>query len=142
MADERTPPQASRPPRPPRWYQQTWLTALVGFAMGVILTGAVATVVVNDRTSAQAAAPTTTTSAPTTTISPPTTTAPEGITIPASCVQAAKLARQALGTLQDAGRNLSKLDGTALQETIDKLQRLQTQLREQATTCQAKSRNP
>jgi uncharacterized membrane protein len=141
MPDERTPSQAGTSSRPPRWYQQTWLTALAGFALGVIMTGAVATVVVNDRTDAAAAAPTTTVSGTPPATGPTTTTGPEDVSIPASCVQAAKLAQQALNAIEDAGRQLSKLDGTGLQQTIDKLQGLQAQLREQATTCQAKT-NP
>lgn len=132
MAETRLIPDpgpSSGPPRR-RW---PWLAALLGFLVGAVLSGVVTGLVVAAQTEPDRVV----TTFP---VPAPTTTAPSGSATAAAqpCLEAADLAQQAMNKASDGLRQLSRLDSTSLQQTIDELQALRPRLDAASTECRQK----
>jgi hypothetical protein len=138
----RLPAQPSN--QPPRWpaIPRSWVGPLAAFLAGAILSGVITGAVVSAQTDDQRVVTrTVTVPAPRT----PSTTAPAAggpAAAAAPCAETAKLARQQLDVVTDGIAQLSRLDTTGLQRSIDRMQRLQPQLEKAASACRAAAETP
>jgi hypothetical protein len=126
--------QTSRRPTIPR----SWAGLLTAFLLGALVSGLITGAVVyalNDDTRVVTR----------TVTAPPTTTATEPAgpaAAAAPCAETARLAQQQLDAITTGLRQLGRVDTTGLQQTIDRLQTVQPDLEQAASTCRAAATTP
>ncbi len=126
--------QSPRRPMIPRSWAGLITAFLVGALVSGLITGAVVYALNDD--------PRIVTRTVTVPASSTGTEPAEGAAAAAPCAETARLAQQQLDAITTGLRQLGRLDTTGLQQTIDRLQKAQPDLRRAASACQSEAGTP